>query len=126
MIKLVFCLRRRRELSREEFQRYWKETHAPLVRERARAIGALRYVQVHTGYDDLNAGLQAGRGGPPAFDGVAELWFENRASLEAALTTDAARKAGAELLADERQFIDLAQSPIFLADEHPVVSAEPT
>ena len=94
MIKLVFCLRRRPELSREEFQRYWKETHAPLVRARARAIGALRYVQVHTGYDDLNAGLQAGRGGPTAFDGVAELWFEDRASLEAALKTDAARKAG--------------------------------
>lgn len=124
MIKLVFCLRRRPELSREEFQRYWKETHAPLVRARARAIGALRYVQVHTGYDDLNAGLQAGRGGPTAFDGVAELWFEDRASLEAALKTDAARKAGAELLADERQFIDLAQSPIFLADEYPVVPGD--
>jgi hypothetical protein len=28
MIKLVFCLRRLPHLSREEFQRYWLESHA--------------------------------------------------------------------------------------------------
>jgi len=107
-------------MSRDEFQRYWREQHAPLVRKRVEAIGALRYVQVHTAHDDLNAALRAGRGGPEAFDGIAELWFEDRAALEAAFGTEAARRAGAELLADERQFIDLAQSPIWLADEHEI------
>lgn len=121
MIKLVFCLRRRPELSREEFQAYWRSKHAPLVRERAAAIGALRYVQVHTAYDELNAGLQAGRGGPDPYDGVAELWFEDRAALAASLATDAGREAGAELLADERKFIDLENSPLWLADEHEIV-----
>ena len=32
MIKLVFCCRRRPELSREEFQRTWLDRHGPLVR----------------------------------------------------------------------------------------------
>ncbi len=123
MIKLVFCLRRSEHLSREEFQKYWRETHGPLVRERAKAIGALRYVQVHTGYDDLNVGFQATRGGPEAYDGVAELWFKDRASLEAAFGTDEGRKAGAELLADEKKFIDLSRSPLWLGEEHPVVEA---
>jgi uncharacterized protein (TIGR02118 family) len=121
MIKLVFCLRRQPHLSREAFQTYWRETHAPLVRERAKAIGALRYVQVHTTHDDLNALLRASRGGPEPFDGVAELWFEDRASLEAALGTDAGRTAGAELLADERKFIDLERSPLWIGEEHPIV-----
>ena len=40
MIKLVFCLRRLPHLSREEFHRYWLDTHGPLVRERAPALGA--------------------------------------------------------------------------------------
>ena len=31
MIKLTFCLVRLPHLSREAFQRYWFETHAPLV-----------------------------------------------------------------------------------------------
>ncbi|MGH7417889.1 MAG: EthD domain-containing protein, partial [Candidatus Rokuibacteriota bacterium] len=48
MIKLVFCLRRLPNLSREEFQRYWLDTHGPLVRQLAPALGVKRYVQVHT------------------------------------------------------------------------------
>ena len=39
MIKLTFCLRRLPHLSREEFQAYWRETHAPLVAERAEVLG---------------------------------------------------------------------------------------
>ena len=101
MIKLMFCLRRSEHLSREEFQKYWRETHGPLVKQRAEAIGALRYVQVHTGHNDLNATFQTTRGGPEAYDGVAELWFADRSALEAAFGTEDGRKAGAELLADE-------------------------
>jgi len=121
MIKLVFCLRRRPELSREEFQDYWRNQHAPLVKERAAALGIRRYVQLHTAYDDLNAVLRAGRGGPEPYDGIAELWFEDREAMSQALETEAAQKAGAELLADEGKFIDLANSPLWLADEHVVL-----
>lgn len=122
MVKLVFCLRRRSDMSREEFQDFWLNRHGPFVRERAAAIGAVRYVQFHTNYDQLNEMLRASRGGPEPFDGVAELWFEDRAAIESAFATDAARRAGAELLNDERQFIDLANSPIWLADEHEILA----
>lgn len=121
MVKLIFCLRRAPHLSRDEFQQYWRETHGPLVRERAKAIGALRYVQLHTGYDAMNDALRASRGGPEPYDGVAELFF---ASAEAiASGDDAARRAALELLEDERRFIDLERSPLWLADEHPVVGS---
>ncbi len=121
MVKLTFCLRRLPNLSREEFQKYWIETHGPLVRERAAAIGALRYVQLHTGYDDMNAGLQKSRGGPDPYDGVAELWFEDVDAIAAGLSTEAGRRAASELLEDERRFIDLENSPLWIADEHQIV-----
>lgn len=121
MIKLIFCLRRKSHLSREEFQAYWRETHAPLVRERARAIGALRYLQLHTAHDELNAGVRASRGGPEPFDGVAELWFESAGAVQAGLATDEGRRAALDLLEDERRFIDLERSPLWFADEHPIV-----
>jgi uncharacterized protein (TIGR02118 family) len=121
MLKLTFCLRRLPSLSREEFQRYWRETHAPLVRRHAEALGIERYVQVHAGYDDFAAALRASRGGPEPYDGVAELWWRDRAAFEAALTRPEAVKAGAELLADEQRFIDLARSPLWLGEEHPVI-----
>ena len=31
MIKLTFCLRRRPDLSAEEFHRYWRDEHGPSV-----------------------------------------------------------------------------------------------
>jgi uncharacterized protein (TIGR02118 family) len=121
MLKLTFCLRRRSELSREEFQRYWRETHAPLVRSHAKALGIVRYVQTHTGHDDLGAALRAGRGGPEAYDGVAELWWRDRTAFEAALTTAAAQEAGAALLEDEQRFIDLARSPLWIGEELEII-----
>jgi uncharacterized protein (TIGR02118 family) len=122
MIKLVFCVRRRADLSREEFQRHWRETHAPLVRERGAVLGVRRYVQVHT----LPAGTSAALAGSRAveeeeYDGVAELWWDSLEALGAAVATPEGQRAGAELLEDERRFIDLARSPIFLAEEHVVL-----
>jgi uncharacterized protein (TIGR02118 family) len=122
VIKLVFCLRRRPGLSREEFQRYWRETHAPLVRELGSALGVRRYVQVHTLPEGTSAAIAASRGlEDDEYDGVAELWWDSLEALAAATSTPEGRQAGAELLEDERRFIDLAHSPIFLADEHVVV-----
>lgn len=71
MIKLTFCLRRLPQLSREEFQRYWLDTHAPLVRSFADALRIRGYVQLHTTTTALNDALRASRGGPEEYDGVA-------------------------------------------------------
>ncbi len=62
MIKLVYCLRRLPNLSREEFQRDWLETHGPLVRSRAQALRIRRYVQVHTLESSINDALRQNRG----------------------------------------------------------------
>lgn len=122
MIKLVFALRRRPELSLEDFQTYWRETHAPLVAERADVLKIRRYVQVHTkDLAGLHAAFQQRNGGAPEpFDGVAELWFD---SLDVLGGDDpAVRQAQAELLADEANFIDLPNSPMWMSEEFEVVS----
>jgi uncharacterized protein (TIGR02118 family) len=123
MVKLVFCLRRLPHLTREEFQRYWKETHGPLVRRHAAALRIRRYVQVHTLDDALQDALRASRGGPEAYDGVAELWWDDRDQLEAATGSPEGRAAALALLEDERRFIDLERSPLFVAEEHPVIGS---
>jgi uncharacterized protein (TIGR02118 family) len=111
--RLVFCLRRRAELSREEFQTYWRERHAPLVKERSGILGIVRYQQVHTVHDRRVVAV-------PAYDGVAELWFDRAATQG---SPEQVARASAELLADERNFIDLADSPIWVADEVPMRTA---
>ena len=122
MTKLVFCLRRLPHLSREEFQRHWYERHAPLVRSHANVLGIRRYVQTHALDHPFNAALQASRGGPDGYDGVAELWWDSPEALAAATATPEGQAASAALLEDERRFIDLARSPLFVAVERPIVA----
>ena len=119
MIKLVYCLRRRPELSRQEFQRYWRETHGPLVSDRAALLRIRRYVQVHTLDSPLNEAIRRSReGAGEAFDGVAELWWDSADDLAASTATPEGRKAALELLEDERNFIDFSRSALFVAQEH--------
>jgi uncharacterized protein (TIGR02118 family) len=122
MIKLTFCLRRLPHLSREDFQRYWRETHAPLVAARAKTLGIVKYEQVHTDFDALNAGIQASRGGPEPYDGIAEIWFESEESMATAGQNPGAAEAARDLLEDERKFIDLASSPLWFNRVHTIVS----
>ena len=123
MIKLTFCLHRLPSLSRDEFQRYWREQHAPLVARHAATLRIRRYVQMHSlaDGDPVNAGLRALRGGPEDYDGVAELWWDSLDDLAAATASDEGRAASLALLEDERRFIDLARSPLWLGREHVVI-----
>jgi uncharacterized protein (TIGR02118 family) len=121
MVKLSFCLRRLPSLSREAFQKYWFETHAPLVRKHAAALRIQRYVQTHTLLGDAADSLRASRGGPPGYDGVAELWWKSEEDVALALATAAGVEAGRILLEDERKFIDLANSPLFWAREREII-----
>jgi uncharacterized protein (TIGR02118 family) len=126
MMRLTFLLRRKPELDREAFQRYWREEHGPLVASHANSLNALRYVQVHAIDDPVNAAMAEARGGMEApYDGVAEVWFENRDRLMEALASDAGKRAGRELLEDERQFIDLPASPLWLGYEYPQINPSP-
>ena len=84
MIKLVFTLRRREDMTREEFQRYWREQHAPLVTRHADALHIRRYVQVHACDTDLDEAIAGPRGSESRFyDGVAELWWDSLEELVA-------------------------------------------
>ena len=123
MIKLVFCLCRRSELSREEFQRYWRDEHAPLVKAHADVLRIRRYVQVHALPSDVHGALRASRDAPEEYDGVAELWWDSLDDLAASAASDDGRVAAATLLEDERRFIDLERSPIFLAEEHEILAS---
>ncbi len=124
-VKLVFCLRRRADVSREQFQAYWQHNHGRLGVALAADLGYTRYVQSHTLSIGLNEALQRSRGGPPAFDGVVELWFASVDAVEKTFSSPAGRAAARRLVEDELTFVDVAASPIFLAEEKPMWPVSP-
>lgn len=104
MIKVCELVTRRPGLSVEEFQAYWRDVHAPIVA----AIGGIRrYVQCHP----LLSGYRSGQ---LVFDGVAEIWVDDKAALAAMAQT--AEFAAAK--ADEANFIDTGALIELVVDEH--------
>jgi hypothetical protein len=120
MIKLVYCIRKRADISEAEFHRYWLEEHGPRVRGHADAMGAMRYVQSHTLDTEMNDSFQQSRGMQAPHDGITEMWWPDLESLQEVMTTAAAQEAARDLLADERGFIDLEASTLFLTEEHEI------
>jgi uncharacterized protein (TIGR02118 family) len=110
MVKLIYCISKKPELSVEEFQTYWRETHGPIA---GRIPGLRRYVQCHT--------VPALYGGqtPPAFDGAAELWFDDLETMRSAMGSAEVKAA----LEDEKNFIDHTRVASFVTEEKPVVEA---
>ena len=86
MIKSLSLLTRRNELTHEEFVRHWLDIHAPL----ARAVpGVRRYVQNHIRDERHRADIPTTE---VAVDGVAELWFDDRAAMDRANASPEAKR----------------------------------
>ena len=72
LVKRVSFIKRKPGMSPEEFSQYWREVHGPL----ALALpGMRRYVQCHV----VPSAYEKGE---PAYDGVAQIWFETMADLQ--------------------------------------------
>jgi uncharacterized protein (TIGR02118 family) len=122
MIVITFILRRRPELSADEFHRYWREQHAPLVAAHAGTLGIRKYIQLHTIDSPLAVAIAEGRGCEPTdYDGIAILWFDGAEALVAAASTPGGVAGSAALLEDERTFIDLARCQLWISEDHTVI-----
>ncbi|HXC52400.1 MAG TPA: EthD domain-containing protein [Candidatus Limnocylindrales bacterium] len=119
MIKLVYVIRRRADLTPQAFRTRWL-AHGPLVSEVAAAIRARRYIQSHTIDTPLNAVLADSRGMAEGYDGITEVWWDSMEELVAGMGSAESLDARRRLLDDEREFIDLARSFVFLTEEHPI------
>ena len=71
MLKMVFLAYRKAGMDAREFQRYWREVHAPIA---SKIPGLKKYVQNHS--------TPGPDGTDPPYDGVAEMWFEDATSFE--------------------------------------------
>lgn len=124
MLKLVMCVKRQPHLTREEFDHYWRNSHAPLVIRHSEILGIRRYVQTFP-FADTSAQLalqQIRNSASVDFDGCAELWWDDLESHLAARKTVGGLIALHELIDDESKFVDLEQSQLWYGEERCVIS----
>ncbi len=109
MIKRISLLTRKAGMTRDQFTRHWLEVHAPL----ARPVPSLtRYVQSHIVEEFRGPDIPTS---PVEVDGIAELWFESRESMEGALASPEMK----ELHADGALFI--GSDKTFVVEEKVII-----
>jgi uncharacterized protein (TIGR02118 family) len=111
MIKLVGFLTRKQGMSVADFQAYWRDVHAPMI---ARSTGLRRYIQSH-------ACPEVYAENPPAFDGVAEAWFDDMDGFNTAVASPGWQAA----IADVGNFMGPGGGRLF-ATEVPIIDALPS
>jgi uncharacterized protein (TIGR02118 family) len=107
MIKLVYCIAKRTELTDEEFFRYWKNVHGPIG---ARIPRLRKLVQSHR----ISIPGDKFR---PDYDGIAELWFDNVEDLLTARQSPE-WKASSD---DEANFIDHTKVAYVVTEEQVIL-----
>jgi uncharacterized protein (TIGR02118 family) len=111
VVKIVIFFKRRPGMSVEDFQKHWRTTHADII---VKLPGIKRYIQSHVL-------ASAYRKGEPAYDGVAESYFESTQAIK-----DLAKTPFYEaVLADEPNFIDRPSMGSIITEEYVVKDADP-
>jgi uncharacterized protein (TIGR02118 family) len=113
MIVLIICARRKPELSREEFEDYWKNKHSPLVQS---VPEFMKYVRkyVHFYLADGADSEPAMLGDVSDYDAVGQLWFDDHESMAAAYAEPEYLRL---IKPDEEKFIDRDGCLSFVANE---------
>jgi uncharacterized protein (TIGR02118 family) len=106
MLKVVFLVHKKSGMDSDEFRRHWRQTQGSLG---AKIPGTRKYVQNHS--------VNSVGGGAAAYDGFAEMWFDNKESFEQAMATPQAQAA----IADLPNFIDTTRMQSFVVDEINIV-----
>lgn len=103
MVHLMFLMRHKPGLSRQECQRHWREIHAPLAQ---RIPGIRRYVQSHALAVD---------GQEPPYNGVAEIWVDDESAATSVFRSKEYLE-GAYL--DEPNFVDIKHAVRLRTEDH--------
>jgi uncharacterized protein (TIGR02118 family) len=112
-------------MTQEEFLKYWKEVHGPLIQRLAPTLRIRRYDQGYPVGNDVATVLASVRNAPEPFDGICSLWFDSLDDILESTSTKEGREAARELQADEARFIDLENSPIWLYEDATFVDEKP-
>ena len=112
MFKCIALLRRRADLSHQDFTAYYENRHSVLIRQLLPGI-----LDYRRNYVEREGAFLFADAAPIDFDVVTEMWFEDRAAYDRFAARAAEPEIAARIAADEENLFDRAGTRMFTVDE---------
>ena len=112
MVKAVIFLKRRQDLSREQFKEYWLTQHSKLEKENAEKNWVRKIV--------ASFAVEDGSLLEPPFDGMVELYFDTIEDMK----KDVAGEQRQIMYADEKNFCDHSEEPMVIITEEYLIAVK--
>ena len=117
MIRLITCLKRRDDVSAEDFRRHWQEAaFDDLIARIVALTGAERCAKNLTLSVAANTLLMQERGLAEPFDGIIEYWWHDAANFDELYNSEQRKALMQEMQDYQGQFVDLAASAAFFTE----------
>ena len=117
MIRLITCLKRRDDISPEEFRRLWTDAaFDELIARIVELTGAERCAKNLTLGVEANVLLMQERGLAEPFDGIIEFWWHDAAHFDELFNSEERKALMQEMQAYQREFSDLSASASFFTE----------
>ncbi|MGD8618132.1 MAG: EthD domain-containing protein [Gammaproteobacteria bacterium] len=117
MIRLITCLKRRDDVSAEDFRRHWQEAaFDDLIARIVALTGAERCAKNLTLSVAANTLLMQERGLAEPFDGIIEYWWHDAANFDELYNSEERKALMQEMQDYQGQFVDLTASAAFFTE----------
>ena len=117
MIRFINCVKRRPDITVEQFRQYWNSREfEELIKQVVAVTGAKRYRKSATLVVEANALVQAHRGSSEPFDGILEYWWDNASHLTDLFGEPRMSSLTDKMLDYQRQFIDMPHTSAFFTE----------
>jgi len=118
MIRFVHCVKRRRDITHEDFRRYWSsQKFTDMLAELGTITGAVRIRKNLTLLIDMNLELMRERGSDEPYDGILEAWWDNaRVFMDDHPNAEKMKIFLQQMEVYQQQFIDFSQSRRFFTE----------
>lgn len=117
MIRFINCIKRRPEMSIEQFRQYWNSNEfVDLINQVVEITGAMRFRKSATLVIEANLQVQQRRGSGEPFDGVLEYWWDKASHLNELFGKPEAKLVMQKMLDYQTQFIDMPHTVAFFTE----------
>jgi hypothetical protein len=116
MINVVYCMRRRADLTLQQFLDHWGNVHAPIVTRNLDVLHLAGYQRIVPCQHEMSPQIERRNVSQAPYDGIALLSWASEEDLQQSLKDTLALEVQRELARDEKLFVDATKSCRWVAE----------